>query len=144
MSTPILENFGSSGMNLAQDPELLRDYLAECDELLQRVDQDLVALEEEAQNEEQKEATASGGYGELVNRIFRAVHTIKGTSGFMGMDAVVSLTHEAEEVLNVLRKRGTPLGPELMRKTMDALLATHDQLRKMIGDVRQNTPRKYQ
>ena len=139
MSTPALENF-----NLAQDPELLRDYLAECDELLQRVDQDLVALEEEAQNEEQKEATASGGYGELVNRIFRAVHTIKGTSGFMGMDAVVSLTHEAEEVLNVLRKRGTPLSPELMRKTMDALLATHDQLRKMIGDVRQNTPRQYQ
>ncbi|GEM_PF-1526229 len=123
--------------NLAQDPELLRDYLAECDELLQRVDQDLVALEEAAEAEEQK------GSAELINRIFRAVHTIKGTSGFMGLDQIVSLTHEAEEVLNSLRKRTSALPQDRMRKTMDALLATHDHLRKMIGDVRDNTPRVY-
>ena len=140
MSNTIPQEF----LNLAQDPELLRDYLSECDELLQRVDQDLVALEEEAQDEDHRDEAASAGYGELVNRIFRAVHTMKGTSGFMGLDQIVSLAHEAEEVLNVLRKRGTPPNPELMRKTMDALLASHDQLRKMIGDVRTNTPRKYQ
>jgi two-component system, chemotaxis family, sensor kinase CheA len=132
-----------AAMSMAQDPELLRDYLSECDELLQRVDQDLVALEEEALDEEHREGSGGAGYGELVNRIFRAVHTIKGTSGFMGLDQIVSLTHEAEEVLNVLRKRGTAPGPDVMRKTMDALLLAHDQLRKMIGDVRQNTPRKY-
>jgi len=131
-------------LNLAQDPEMLRDYLSECDELLQRVDQDLVALEEEALDVEVREGSGGAGYGELVNRIFRAVHTIKGTSGFMGMDQVVSLTHAAEEVLNVLRGRPLVPGPGLMRKTMDALLAVHDQLRKMIGDLRRNTPRLYQ
>ncbi len=142
-------------LNLAQDPELLRDYLAECDELLQRVDQDLVALEEASQGEEHqngaseskplaRDGAAAAAYGELVNRIFRAVHTMKGTSGFMGLDQIVSLTHQAEEVLNVLRQRRTPPSPERMRKTMDALLEVHDQLRKMILDVRQNTTHPYQ
>ena len=41
------------------------------------------------------------------NRIFRAVHTIKGTSGFMGLEQIVHLTHHGEDVLNVLRNRTT-------------------------------------
>src|SRR5258708_5425806 len=119
---------------IAQDPELLHDYLTECDELLQRADQDLVALEGEAAGE---------SYTELLNRIFRVFHTIKGTSGFMGLEQIVALTHHAEDVLNSLRKRTTPLSTVQVRQTMDVLLMAHDQVSRMVGDVRQNTPRTY-
>jgi two-component system chemotaxis sensor kinase CheA len=114
---------------LAQDPELLQDFLAECDELLQRADQDLVALE-----------AGDSEYTELVNRIFRAFHTIKGTSGFMGLEQIVALTHHAEDVLNVLRRRSTPPVPGAMRETMDVLLAAHDQLTRMVTAVRDGAP----
>ncbi len=113
---------------MLQDPALLQDYLAECDELLQRLDQDLVRLE-----------TARGDK-ETLNRVFRAFHTIKGTSGFMGLTQMVELTHHAEDVLNALRK-GTR---KINRRTMDVLLAVLDQLRRMVGDLRNHTPKLYE
>lgn len=116
---------------LAQDPELLQDYLAECEELLERGGQDLVALEAD---------TSGANFSELVNRIFRVFHTIKGTSGFMGLDHIVALTHHAEDVLNLLRKRATPPPPPVVRDTMDVMLEAHDHLAKMIAAVRDNAP----
>ncbi len=113
---------------MLKDPALLQDYLAECDELLQRLDQDLVRLE-----------TARGDK-ETLNRVFRAFHTIKGTSGFMGLTQMVELTHHAEDVLNALRK-GTR---KINRRTMDVLLAVLDQLRRMVGDLRNHTPKLYE
>jgi two-component system chemotaxis sensor kinase CheA len=118
---------------LAQDPELLKDFLAECEELLQRADQDLVALEASGAN-------GSSEYTDLVNRIFRVFHTIKGTSGFMGLDQIVDLTHHAEDVLNILRQRTTPPAQATMRETMDVLLAALDQLARMIAAVREGAP----
>jgi two-component system chemotaxis sensor kinase CheA len=115
-----------SDMN--QDAALLQEYLTECDELIQRLDQDLVALE--SAPEDQK----------TLNRIFRAFHTIKGTSGFMGFSQIVELTHHAEDVLNLLRKGER----KVTRRTMDVLLAVLDQLRRMQNDVRNNTPRVYE
>ena len=75
-----------------KDPELLRDFLIESQELLQGMDQDMVALETTPQD------------SELLNRIFRAMHTIKGTSGFLGLEQIVRLSHRAEDVLNGLRR----------------------------------------
>ena len=107
--------------NLADDPSLVQDFLVESEELLQRMDQDMVALE------------SSPDDAELLNRIFRALHTIKGTSGFLGYDPVVRLSHSAEDVLNALRKGEA----QLMRPTIDALLATRDYLGKMLADIGQ-------
>ena len=56
-----------------QDPALLKEFLVESEELLQRIDQDMVTLESNPKDEE------------LLNRIFRAMHTIKGTSGFLAI-----------------------------------------------------------
>ena len=103
-----------------QDAELLQDYLTECEEILQQLDQDLVAIE------------SSPDDAELLNRIFRAFHTIKGTSGFLGYNHIVELTHHAEDVLNILRKGER----KVTRLVMDVLLAALDQLRQMIGDLR--------
>ncbi|MGH8459917.1 MAG: chemotaxis protein CheA, partial [Nevskiales bacterium] len=113
---------------LNQDAVLLQEYLTECEELLQRLDQDLVALEGAPED--------SG----ILNRIFRAFHTIKGTSGFMGFTQIVELTHLAEDVLNLLRKGER----KVTRRTMDVMLSVLDQLRHLQNDVRKNTPRVYE
>jgi len=75
-----------------QDPGMIQDFLVESEELLQGMDQDMVTLESTPKD------------ADLLNRIFRALHTIKGTSGFLGFDAVVRLSHRAEDVLNAVAK----------------------------------------
>ena len=113
---------------LSEDPSLVQEYLVESEELLQRMDQDMVALESAPEDVE------------LLNRIFRALHTIKGTSGFLGFEPVVRLSHHAEDVLNALRKGEA----QLMRPTIDALLATRDVLGKMLADIRQGGLQHYE
>lgn len=112
---------------LSQDPSLVRDFLVESEELLQRMDQDMVALESAPLD------------GELLNRIFRAIHTIKGTSGFLGFDPVVRLSHRTEDVLNALRRGAARLD----RHCMDALLTARDQLGVMLQDIRQGGLKQY-
>ncbi len=112
---------------MAQDAALLQEYLAECEELLQQLDQDLVELE------------SAPGSSELLNRIFRAVHTIKGTSGFMGFTQVVELSHHAEDILNLLRKGERSVS----RPVMDLQLRVLDQLRRMMADLRQGGLKTY-
>jgi len=113
--------------DLADDPSLVQEFLVESEELLQRMDQDMVALE------------SSPDDAELLNRIFRALHTIKGTSGFLGFEPVVRLSHCAEDVLNALRKGEA----QLMRATINALLATRDYLGKMLADIRDGALQQY-
>ncbi|MGA9392575.1 MAG: chemotaxis protein CheA [Candidatus Sulfotelmatobacter sp.] len=114
--------------DLLQDPSLIQEFLAESEEFLQRMDQDMVALEEAPDD------------AELLNRIFRALHTIKGTSGFLGFEPIVRLSHRAEDVLNALRKGEA----QLTRPMIDALLAARDYLGKMLQDVRQGGLQQYE
>jgi two-component system chemotaxis sensor kinase CheA len=111
-----------------QDQSIIDDFVLESEELLQRMDQDMVALESSPQD------------AELLNRIFRAMHTIKGTSGFLGFDPVVRLSHRAEDVLNAVR-RGEA---QLDRPCMDALLAARDQLGVMLRDISRGGLQQYQ
>lgn len=113
---------------LSLDPALVQDFVVESEELLQRMDQDMVALE------------ASPADAELLNRIFRAIHTIKGTSSFLHFDAIVRLSHRIEDGLNALRRGEAQLG----RRGMDALLAGRDQLGIMLQDLRQGGLKQYQ
>jgi len=102
-----------------QDQELVEAFLVESTELLQAMDQDMVALE------------TSPSDGDLLNRIFRAMHTIKGTAGFLGLEAVVKLSHRSEDVLNGLRRGDL----KVSRRVMDVLLSARDQLGKMLVDL---------
>lgn len=110
-----------------KDPELLQDFVVESEEALQGMDQDMVALES-APND-----------ADLLNRIFRAIHTIKGTSSFLGLDPVVQLSHRTEDVLNALRHGDC----RLTRRMMDALLGARDQLGRMLADLRNRQVRTY-
>jgi two-component system, chemotaxis family, sensor kinase CheA len=103
-----------------KDPALVEAFIVESEELLQAIDQDLVELENGPDNEE------------LLNRIFRALHTIKGTAGFLGFAPIVQLGHRAEDVLNALRRREV----SLTRPMMNALLAARDRLGLMLADLR--------
>jgi two-component system, chemotaxis family, sensor kinase CheA len=114
--------------DLLHDPSLIHDFLVESEEFLQRMDQDMVALE------------AAPGDAELLNRIFRALHTIKGTSGFLGFEPVVRLSHRAEDVLNSLRKGEV----QLTHPMMDALLSARDYLGKMLQDIRDGGLKEYE
>lgn len=113
--------------DFAQDPTLVQEFLVESEELLQRMDQDMVTLE------------STPNDADLLNRIFRALHTIKGTSGFLGFEPVVRLSHRAEDVLNNLRKGEL----RLTRRMMDALLQARDQLGRMLGDIRGGGLKQY-
>ena len=113
--------------DLSKDENLVRDFVVESEELLQRIDEDMISLEAAPQN------------SELLDRIFRALHTIKGTSSFLGFDPLVRLAHCAEDVLNALRKGDVAL----CSRISNALLAARDQLGKMLEDIRQGGLREY-
>jgi len=76
----------------SQDPALVQGFLTESEEVRYGMDQDMVVHESAPDN------------GELLNRMFRAMHTLKGTAELLGYDLLVRLSHRAEDVLNALRQ----------------------------------------
>ncbi|MEZ5359460.1 MAG: chemotaxis protein CheA [Candidatus Zixiibacteriota bacterium] len=99
--------------------EIIDDFMVEADELVNSLDTNLVTLEETPEDLD------------LLNEIFRAAHTIKGTSGFLGFDPISSLTHKMEDVLNRLRKGTIKVNSEIM----DVLLESVDSLKTLLSDV---------
>ena len=102
-------------MNLAANStqEDLAIFLQETDEMLQLLDEDIVRLERES------------GNTELLNEIFRAAHTIKGSSAMFGHHRMSKLAHSMESVLDGLRKETLEVTPQLV----DALLKCLDVLK---------------
>jgi len=100
--------------------EIIGDFLIEADELIASLDTNLVALESAPKDLE------------LLNTIFRAAHTIKGTSSFLGFEQVTDLTHKMEDILNRLRKAELEVTPEIM----DLLLESLDDLKALLDNVR--------
>ena len=98
---------------LSEMDEVIKEFLVECNEGLDRFDRDLVALE--------KDRTSR----ELLDSIFRAIHTIKGTGGVLGYEKLVSISHIGESVLSRMRDGLLLLSPAIAT----ALLAMADSLR---------------
>jgi two-component system chemotaxis sensor kinase CheA len=91
-------------------------FFEEAAELLADFEAGLLELEE------------SSGDTELLNRIFRAAHTIKGNAGILGFDAIARFTHGLESLLDELRTGARPVTADVV----DALLAAGDVLRRML------------
>jgi two-component system chemotaxis sensor kinase CheA len=104
---------------LADLQELLGEFLAEAGELLDDVDRGLVELERSPRN------------AELLNRVFRGFHTIKGGAGFLEAGALVDLCHRTETLFDKLRSGKLALSAELM----DAILAATGEVRRMFGEM---------
>ena len=102
------------------DPELLGEFVSEAVQGLRDVEQDLLALEGSNQCD-----------NDLVNRVFRAVHTIKGNAGYMGLDNLVSVAHKAETLLDGVRDGSREPSAEVM----DAVLGAIDSLNEMLAEA---------
>jgi two-component system chemotaxis sensor kinase CheA len=101
------------------DDQLLNEFLNESREHLANIETDLLAIEESGARIDV----------ELVNRVFRAAHSIKGGSGFLGLIKVKELAHRAETVLDMVRSRKIVPNAEVT----NVLLAAFDRLRDMIN-----------
>ncbi|NLH50984.1 MAG: response regulator [Myxococcales bacterium] len=107
-------------MDISQQ-ELINDFVLESREHLSQLEPDLLALEQ--QGETVDNAT--------INRIFRTIHSIKGSSGFLDLDKINRLSHIMENILMKIRDGLMKTTPAIV----DALLAGVDKLRLMIEDV---------
>jgi len=103
------------------DPSLMQDFLTESNELIEKLDADLVTLEG-LEGPEQKD---------LLDGIFRALHTIKGAASFLGLTTLTTFAHAAEDTLNRLRKGEVQVTTEVM----DVMLRSVDVLRNMLEEV---------
>lgn len=109
-----------SELNL--DDELVQDCLAECREHLATIETDLLAIEQSgAEIDEQ-----------LVNRVFRAAHSIKGGAGFFDLIKIRELGHKTENALDLIRSRQLVPTPEVV----SILLLAFDKLRDLISNHR--------
>ncbi len=99
--------------------EIVNDFVQEALELLESLNENFVELEKDPGNKD------------LLNTIFRAAHTIKGSAGFLGFQSIVELAHSAENILNKLRQGEIFLTPNMM----DCLLGAMDILKAMIVSV---------
>ncbi len=103
--------------------ELIRDFVIETDEVLEGLDQCFVKLEE------------SPGDLSLINEIFRAVHSIKGSAGFLGFTRLVEVAHQSENVLNKLRQQEIQATSE----TIDIILESVDVLKALMSEIKDST-----
>jgi two-component system chemotaxis sensor kinase CheA len=102
-----------------EDQEIVREFLIESHENLARLDQEMVELEKRPRDTE------------LLASVFRTVHTIKGTCGFLGFTHLEGITHLAENILNQLRSGERELTPELV----SLILETVDAIKKVLKIV---------
>lgn len=100
------------------DDEMLDVFVQESREHLESLEPDLLSLEE------------NPGDSETINRIFRSVHSLKGTSGFFGLDKISKLAHVMENLMSLARDGELTLTPPMV----DALLKGKDKLSEMVDD----------
>ncbi len=100
--------------------EILEDFLIEAAELIEQLDQDLIELEHNPSDLD------------LLNRIFRVAHTIKGSSSFLNFDVLTSLTHNMEDVLNKARRDELKITPDIM----DVVLESIDMMKGLLNAIR--------
>lgn len=107
-----------------QEDETLKLYVEESLEHLSNIENDLLAIE-----------SAGADINEdLVNKVFRAAHSIKGGAGFMGLDHIKELSHKMENVLGMIREREMVPNPEIV----NILLLSSDTLRNLLKNVEES------
>jgi two-component system chemotaxis sensor kinase CheA len=104
-----------------QNDETLQMYLEESLEHLAGIETDLLAIEENGANIDEA----------LVNKVYRAAHSIKGGAGFMGLTNIKDLTHEMENILGKIRSREMVPTPDII----NVMLKAADALKALMKDI---------
>jgi two-component system chemotaxis sensor kinase CheA len=99
--------------------DVVKEFLVESHEGLDRLDRDLVALEQRPHDQE------------LLAGIFRCIHTVKGTCGFLGFTKLESVSHVGESLLSLMRDGKLELTPEIT----SALLQLVDAVRQILRNI---------
>ena len=102
--------------------EIRNDFLAETQEMLELLDQRFITLETDPNNTD------------LLNEIFRAMHSMKGSAGFLGFTRLVDVTHRAESILNKLRQGDMTVTPGVI----NVILETIDVVKLLMADIRES------
>lgn len=99
--------------------EILESFIVETREIFDKFGQDLVLLEKGATD------------ADLLNSIFRAVHTVKGTSSFLGLDQMTTVAHSFEDVLNKLRRGEL----QVSSGKMDVMFEAYDLMKVLLDQI---------
>ncbi|ULA59025.1 MAG: Sensor histidine kinase CheAY [Nitrospira sp.] len=102
--------------------EILNDFLTESNEMLEVLDQRFVTLESDPNNTD------------LLNEIFRAMHSMKGSAGFLGFNHLVDVAHRGENILNKLRQAEMAVNPTII----SVILETIDVIKAIMADIRES------
>jgi two-component system, chemotaxis family, sensor kinase CheA len=105
-----------------QDQDVIREFLVESHENLSRLDREFVELEKHP-----KDAA-------LLASVFRTIHTIKGTCGFLAFSTLEAITHQAESILSQVRDGGR----ELTVPLVSLIFETVDAIRKVLASIEAN------
>lgn len=100
--------------------EIINEFIVEAEEILEGLDPLFVELEQRGED------------AEIINEIFRGMHTLKGAAGFLGFQNVVDVAHRAETLLKKLREGEMSISPEIT----DAILKATDVLRLLISHIK--------
>ncbi len=100
--------------------EIIAEFVTESEETLDKIDPLFIELE------------ANGEDKEILNRLFRSVHTIKGAAGFLGFQSMVEVSHSAENIMKKLRDGDITVS----RQLMDIVLKSVDMLRLLLRHVK--------
>ncbi|MHB0866238.1 MAG: hybrid sensor histidine kinase/response regulator [Thermoleophilia bacterium] len=104
--------------NWANDSEFLETFTAEAEERLQALSEGLLKLEQSRNDEE------------LIKRLFREAHTLKGSAGMMGLSAIKEIAHRVEDIFSALQKGQLQVESPMV----DTLLASLDRIKEMLPD----------
>jgi two-component system, chemotaxis family, sensor kinase CheA len=111
-------------MSFGDDEDILQDFLVEAGEILDRLGQQLVDLEQRPEDKA------------LLNEIFRGFHTVKGGAGFLSLTPMVECCHLTENLFDILRNGKRSVTPELM----DVVLQSLDNVNRQFELVSQHQP----
>lgn len=100
--------------------EIIADFITEAEESLDRIDPLFVELETKGHDQD------------MLNDIFRSMHTLKGAAGFLGFQQIVEVAHSAESIMKKLRESEILLSKHLM----DVILRSVDMLRILIRHIK--------
>ncbi len=124
--SPISAETDSSADELPADADLalLNDFVVESRDCLEGAEAALLALEHDPAN------------SEAINTVFRAFHTIKGTSAFLGLVRITTFAHSAESLLSAVREGKITFTPACA----DLALRSADMLKSLLGAIQEATP----
>jgi len=106
---------------MMMDDETLQMYVEEASEHLEDIESDLLTIEQDGADLDE----------ELVNKVFRAAHSIKGGAGFLGLTAIKELSHKIENILDMIRNRQMVPTPDIV----NVVLLAFDFLNQMLQNV---------